>query len=371
MSLVLLSATGVAQSPEASFTGPQGKTMSAYRNQATAAIDAVHNGNCETATQLGKSLEREWDTDGPRLIKQMPLAYTEIDGLMDGFIGLLPKGCGEGKDEPHNGKTVDQAYEKYVAALARAEVPSYGTTLGGDSEVPIRTTSSGLTYVITRHGDGPSPRPGEIVVLRMRGLLANGDEFYRTKEPDDPLGVEFQEGRMVRGLFEGIGLMHRGDSAMFVIPSALGYGIHSGLAGAIPPNATVICFIDILDIKAKTAAAMLRAAIEEKGVDYAVSQFHEEEKQGFPNTYIREADLNDLGYKLLAKGDRDAAIAIFKLNTEAFPKSANVYDSLAEGYAKTGNRPLAIDNYKRALALDPHKDSSIKALKELQDDLNH
>jgi tetratricopeptide (TPR) repeat protein len=56
------------------------------------------------------------------------------------------------------------------------------------------------------------------------------------------------------------------------------------------------------------------------------------------------------------------AIEVFKLNAEAYPESANVYDSLAEAYAAAGNKEAAIENYRKALKIDPSLESAKAAL---------
>jgi predicted alpha/beta superfamily hydrolase len=61
--------------------------------------------------------------------------------------------------------------------------------------------------------------------------------------------------------------------------------------------------------------------------------------------------VNNLAYGLLRKGKDDEAIATFKFNVEHYPNSANVYDSLAEAYEKTGQFDLARQNYERAVQL--------------------
>ncbi|NIR49554.1 hypothetical protein GWO43_13715 [candidate division KSB1 bacterium] len=66
-----------------------------------------------------------------------------------------------------------------------------------------------------------------------------------------------------------------------------------------------------------------------------------------------EDDLNGLGYDLLDEHRLDAAIDVFRLNTELYPHSANTYDSLAEGLWKKGLLEAAIENYERALQMDP------------------
>jgi hypothetical protein len=61
--------------------------------------------------------------------------------------------------------------------------------------------------------------------------------------------------------------------------------------------------------------------------------------------------MNNLGYQLLGAGKMDEAIAVFKSNVERYPNSANVYDSLAEAYEKTGKLDLARPNYEKAVQL--------------------
>jgi predicted alpha/beta superfamily hydrolase len=61
--------------------------------------------------------------------------------------------------------------------------------------------------------------------------------------------------------------------------------------------------------------------------------------------------MNNLGYRLMGDGKMDDAIVVFKANVERYPHSANVYDSLAEAYEKTGKLDLARPNYEKALQL--------------------
>ncbi len=103
-----------------------------------------------------------------------------------------------------------------------------------------------------------------------------------------------------------------------------------------------------------------------RGADAAVAQYHEL-KRTHPNDYdFDERTLNQLGYMLLQKDRNADAIAIFTLNVEEFPKSANVYDSLGEAYAKDGQKQKATVNYRKSLELDPKNQGAADKLKELE-----
>jgi CubicO group peptidase (beta-lactamase class C family) len=102
------------------------------------------------------------------------------------------------------------------------------------------------------------------------------------------------------------------------------------------------------------------------GADATVAQYREL-KRTSPNDYdFNERALNQIGYQLLGLGRNSDAIAILKLNAEEYPKSANVYDSLAEAYEKDGQKQLAIANYRKALDLDPKNQKAADKIKELE-----
>lgn len=79
-----------------------------------------------------------------------------------------------------------------------------------------------------------------------------------------------------------------------------------------------------------------------------------------------ENAINQLGYNLMGRSRIDDAIEVFKLNVEDYPRSANVYDSLAEAYLNKGDKAAAIKFYEKAVATDPGFASSIEALRRLK-----
>ena len=132
--------------------------------------------------------------------------------------------------------------EREAAAKKAAEEAMKDLTAGFDK------TDSGLHYKIIQKGDGVQAEKGKTVSVHYKGALADGtvfDSSYTRKQPIDfPLGV----GQVIPGWDEGIGLLKVGDKARLVIPSDLGYGA-SGAGGVIPPNATLVFDVELMDVK--------------------------------------------------------------------------------------------------------------------------
>ena len=74
--------------------------------------------------------------------------------------------------------------------------------------------------------------------------------------------------------------------------------------------------------------------------------------------------MNRTGYEFLQAGKATEAAVIFKLNTERFPKSSNVYDSYGEALMALGNKKEALENYKQSVKLNPGNEDGIKILKD-------
>jgi len=109
----------------------------------------------------------------------------------------------------------------------------------------------------------------------------------------------------------------------------------------------------------------LTEVIANKGIKEAVRYYHDLKKQ-HPDDYVfAEQELNTLGYQLMYRDMLDEAIEIFKLNIEAFPESGNVYDSMGEIYLKTGNKDLALKNYRKSLELDPGNDNARQMIEKI------
>ena len=115
----------------------------------------------------------------------------------------------------------------------------------------------------------------------------------------------------------------------------------------------------------RSLASELGKFINEKGLEQA-SQTFKELKERTKEYSLRESEMNMLGYQLLQQGKAKAAIEVFKLNVDTYPKSWNVYDSLGEAYMTDGQTAQAIMNYEKSIELNPGNVNGAEILKKLK-----
>ena len=109
-------------------------------------------------------------------------------------------------------------------------------------------TESGLRYQFIQRGEGKKAESGKTVAVHYEGSLENGKVFDSSYPRKKPIEFPLGKGHVIEGWDEGIALLQVGDKARFVIPSYLGYG-SAGAGGVIPPNATLIFDVELMDVK--------------------------------------------------------------------------------------------------------------------------
>ena len=133
-------------------------------------------------------------------------------------------------------------------AMAPDNNQADASTLGGPMEAPdTRLLASGLKITEIEVGSGDEATAGQTVVVNYRGSLENGTEFdssYGRGPFSFPLGA----GRVIKGWEEGVAGMKVGGKRNLVIPPDLAYG-KRGAGGVIPPNATWLFEVELLDVR--------------------------------------------------------------------------------------------------------------------------
>lgn len=132
--------------------------------------------------------------------------------------------------------------KKEAALKAEAEAKMEQLAAG------FEKTESGLRYQFIQRGSGKKAEKGKTVAVHYEGSLESGKVFDSSYPRKKPIEFRLGQGQVIEGWDEGIALLQVGDKARFVIPSDLAYG-PSGAGGVIPPHATLIFDVELMDVK--------------------------------------------------------------------------------------------------------------------------
>jgi len=137
-----------------------------------------------------------------------------------------------------------------LAAALAASVTT--TTSLAQTAGTTMTTPTGLQITDTKIGTGATPKTGQICVMHYTGWLyqngAKGQKFDSSVDRGQPFEFPIGTRRVIAGWDEGVATMKVGGKRTLVIPPTLGYGAR-GAGGVIPPNATLIFEVELLDVK--------------------------------------------------------------------------------------------------------------------------
>jgi tetratricopeptide (TPR) repeat protein len=123
---------------------------------------------------------------------------------------------------------------------------------------------------------------------------------------------------------------------------------------------------DFLKQRRGSAASIVERVLDEQGLKAAEKKFKALLAERDRGPVFDENDFNNLGYKLMQRGNLESAIFVFEKNAGLYPNSWNAYDSLAEALAKAGKRKLAIKNYRKSLELNPENANGRAILERLE-----
>jgi peptidylprolyl isomerase len=133
-----------------------------------------------------------------------------------------------------------------------APTASLAQTAGKPMSSAPMTTASGLQIIDGKVGTGASPKPGQICVMHYTGWLyengQKGKKFDSSVDRNEPFEFPIGQRKVIAGWDEGVASMKVGGKRTLIIPPALGYGAR-GAGGVIPPNATLMFDVELLDVK--------------------------------------------------------------------------------------------------------------------------
>ena len=112
-----------------------------------------------------------------------------------------------------------------------------------------------LQRIEVRDGTGALASPGDEVSVHYTGWLYDEDapnrrgrQFDSSRERGEPITFLLGAGRVIRGWDEGVAGMRVGGQRVLLIPADLAYG-RKGAGGVIPPQASLVFEVELVDVK--------------------------------------------------------------------------------------------------------------------------
>lgn len=133
-----------------------------------------------------------------------------------------------------------------AALVSTASRAQDATAAASAKEAGAVVTASGLVYRSLKDGDGASPSAADTVKVHYRGTFPDGREFDSSYKRNAP--AQFPLGGVIKCWTEGVQRMKVGGKAKLTCPSTIAYGERGAGSGLIPPNATLLFEVELLEI---------------------------------------------------------------------------------------------------------------------------
>lgn len=111
---------------------------------------------------------------------------------------------------------------------------------------------------------------------------------------------------------------------------------------------------------------LLRITYYSAGLEKMKAKYSSLKAKGLENFSVIESEILELGYDILRVGNKAAAIAVFKINVEIHPNSALAFDCLGDGFFAIEDWDTAMENYQKALKIDPENKNAKKMIEAIR-----
>ena len=144
-----------------------------------------------------------------------------------------------------------KVFEEYITNKSQADIEKAEEEMRKLDELTsgMIETDSGLKYKISKKGTGSNAKINDILSVHYSLKLTDGSEIDSSFSRGEPIEFTCGVGQVIKGWDEAMQLLNKGAKARLVIPSELGYGPAGAGNGAIPPNATLIFDVELVNIK--------------------------------------------------------------------------------------------------------------------------
>jgi glyoxylase-like metal-dependent hydrolase (beta-lactamase superfamily II) len=255
-------------------------------------------------------------------------------------------------------------------------VPEHGILLTGDTmaDVWLTDTPGCLASFSVRDG---MPHDFPRWLANWDYILAQRDQITTVLPAhwNGELSIEGAEARVeyVRALWDGI--TEAASDGKSIIDVQTEFRLDTRFPDLVGSpgfdqqrnNASITELWRVITNQASAARLIFTLLSEDAADETAIAEVLADRDSASPGSFFSEAEFNAYGYALLQQDKLDEAITIFRINTELFPESWNVYDSLGEALLRAGRTEDAAAMYEKSLALNPESPTGQEALKNIRD----
>jgi FKBP-type peptidyl-prolyl cis-trans isomerase len=218
------------------------KPRKSKKSKAVVVENILTNGVDSMSYALGMNV----GSDFAKNLASIPGGKSNVDLLIKGFTSAM-------KAEPTI-LTPELATDFFKQYVSKAQAIDAENKKAADekfmsenmNQPGVIATTTGLQYKVLKAAEGLKPHAQDTVVVHYEGTLIDGTKFDSSIDRGEP--IEFPLNQVIKGWTEGVQLMSVGSKYRFFVPYNLGYG-EQGAGGVIPPFATLIFDIELLDIK--------------------------------------------------------------------------------------------------------------------------